>query len=108
MLKHMRELQKRFISIPDHAGELTKIEQIFNELKPRLECNGARLHCLLNIEKKLREATAEENFAAGFALGWAIRKELQDAGVLSALSGEGSGTVMSERGDAHGKTQTVR
>ncbi len=97
MLKHMRELQKRFIPMADHSGELAKIEQIFNELKPKLECNGARLHCLLGIEKKLREETAEEHFAAGFALGWRIRKELQDAGVLSARGGEGSGTVMSER-----------
>ncbi len=103
MLKHMRELQKIFIPIPNHADELAKIEQIFNELKPKLECNGARLHCMLNIEKKLREATAEEHFAAGFALGWEIRKELYDAGVLSAHGGEDSGTVMSEGGDKHGK-----
>ncbi len=108
MLKHMRDLQKIFIPMPDHAEELTKIEQIFNELKPKLECTGARLHCLLNIEKKLREATAEEQFAAGFALGWAIRKELQNAGVLSALSGEDSGTVMLKGSDVHDKAQTVR
>ncbi len=97
MLKHMRELQKGLIPTPDHAEELAKIEQIFNELKPKLECGGARLRCLLDIEKKLREETAEENFTAGFALGWEIRKELQDAGVLSALGGEDSGTVIPER-----------
>ncbi len=91
MLKYMRELQKGMIPMPDHAEEQAKIEQIFNELKPNLECNGARLRCLLDIEKKLREELAEENFAAGFALGWEIRKELQDAGVLSAHGGEGSG-----------------
>ncbi len=96
MLKHMRELQKRFIPAPDHTEELAKIEQIFNELKPKLECNGARLRCLLNVEKKLREKVAEENFAAGFALSWEIRKELQDAGVLSAHSGENPGIVISE------------
>ncbi len=96
MLKHMRELQKKFLTTPDHAEELAKIEQIFNELKPKLECGGARLLCLLDVEKKLREETAEENFAAGFALGWEIRKELQDAGVLSAHDGEGPGTVISE------------
>jgi len=95
MLKHMRELQKRFTPTPDHTAELAKIEQIFNELKPKLECGGARLRCLLDVEKKLREETAEENFAAGFALGWEIRKELQDAGVLSAHSREDSGTVIS-------------
>ncbi len=97
MLKHMRELQKRFIPAPDHAEELAKIEQIFNELKPKLECGGARLRCLLDVEKKLREETAEENFATGFALGWEIRKELQDAGVLSAHEGENPGTIIPER-----------
>ncbi len=96
MLKHMRELQKGLIPMPDHTEELAKIEQIFNELKPKLECGGARLRCLLEVEKKLREETAEENFIAGFALGWEIRKELQDAGVLSAVNGEHPGTVMPE------------
>lgn len=96
MLNHMRELQKESIPTPDHTEELAKIEQIFNELKPKLECGGARLRCLLDIEKKLREATAEEHFTAGFTLGWEIRKELQDAGVLSTHSGENSGTVISE------------
>ncbi len=95
MLNHMRELQKGFTPTPDHAEELAKIEQIFNELKPKLECGGARLRCLLDVEKKLREETAEENFAAGFALGWKIRKELQDAGVFFAHEGENSGTVIS-------------
>ncbi len=107
MLKHMRDLQKIFIPIPDHANEMAKIEQIFNELKPKLECNGARLHCLLNIEKKLREATAEEHFAAGFALGWQIRTELQDAGVLSAQGGDDSGTVMLKGSDVHDQAQTI-
>ncbi len=91
MLDHMRELQKGMIPMPDHTEELAKIEQIFNELKPNLECGGARLRCLLDTEKRLRDEVAEENFAAGFALGWEIRKELQDAGVLSAHGGEGSG-----------------
>ena len=96
MLNHMRELQKRFTPMPDHTEELVKIEQIFNELRPRLECGGARLRCLLDTEKKLQEETVEENFAAGFALGWEIRKGLQDAGVLSAHDGEGLGIVISE------------
>lgn len=96
MLNHMRELQKRFIPIPDHAGELAQIEQIFNELKPKLECGGARLRCLLDVEKKLRKETAEEHFAAGFILGWEIRAELQDAGVLSAHDGEESGISITE------------
>ncbi len=96
MLKHMRELQKSFTPTSDHAEELAKIEQIFNELKPKLECGGARLRCLLDIEKKLPEEVAEEHFAAGFALGWEIRKELQDDGVLSTHDGENSGTVISE------------
>ncbi len=96
MLNYMRELQRKFLATPDHTEELTKIEQIFNELKPKLECGGARLRCLLDTEKKLREEVAEENFAAGFALGWKIRKELQDAGVLSAHGGENSGTVIPE------------
>ncbi len=98
MLKHMRELQKGLIPTPNHTEEQAKIEQIFNALKPLLECSGARLRCLLDIEKKLREEVAEEKFAAGFTLGWEIRKELQDAGVLSAHGGEDSGTVTSERG----------
>jgi len=97
MLNHMRELQTKLIPTPDHTEELAKIEQIFNELKPYLKCSGARLRCLLDTEKKLREEVAEENFAVGFALGWEIRKELQDVGVLSAHGGEGSGTVISER-----------
>lgn len=96
MLDHMRELQKSLIPLPDHAEELAKIEQIFNELKPKLECGGARLRCLLDVEKKLREETAEEHFAAGFAVGWEIRKELQDAGVLSVQNGEDPGFVISE------------
>ncbi len=96
MLTHMKELQKRFIPIPDHTEELAKIEQIFNELKPKLECGGARLRCLLDTEKELREETAEENFSAGFTLGWEIRKELQDAGVLSPEKGEHPGVVISE------------
>ncbi len=96
MLKHMRELQKKFLAMPDHTEELAKIEQIFNELKPKLECGGARLRCLLDVEKKLREEVAEENFTAGFALGWEIRKELQTAGILSALDRENPGNVMSE------------
>lgn len=96
MLKYMRELQKRSIPTPKHTEELAKINHIFNELKPQLECGGARLHCLLDIEKKLREETAEEQFAAGFALGWEIRKELQDAGVLPMSEGENPGVVMSE------------
>ncbi len=96
MLKHMIELQKRFIPAPDHTEELAKIEQIFNELKPKLECGGGQLCCLLDVEKKLREETEEEQFAAGFALGWEIRKELQDAGVLSAHDGEDPGIAISE------------
>ncbi len=94
MLKYMRELQKGMIPMPDHAGEQAKIEPIFTELKPNLECNGARLRCLLDTEKKLREGVAEENFTAGFALGWEIRKELQDAGVLSTENGEHPGVVI--------------
>lgn len=96
MLDHMRELQKRFIPVSGHAEELAKIEQIFHELKPQLECGGARLRCLLDVEKKLREETAEEHFAAGFALGWKVREELQDAGILSAQDGEDPGIVISE------------
>jgi len=92
----MRELQKGLIPMPDHAEELAKIEQIFNELKPKLECGGARLRCLLDVEKKLREEMVEENFAAGFAMGWEIRKELQDAGILSAHDRENPGTVILE------------
>jgi len=87
MLDHMRKLQKRFVPTPDHTREQSKIEQIFNELKPQLECGGARLRCLLDIEKKLRAEVAEENFAAGLALGWEIRKELQDARVLDHCTG---------------------
>jgi len=96
MLKHMRELQRGLIPTPDHADELAKIEQIFNELKPKLECGGARLRCLLDVEKKLREEVAEEKFTAGFTLGREIRRELQDAGVLSTEGRENSGIVVSE------------
>ena len=96
MLDHMKELQKKFIPLPGHTEELAKIEQIFHELKPQLECSGARLRCLLDAEKRLREETAEEHFAAGFALGWEIRRELQDAGILSAHDGVDPGFVISE------------
>ncbi len=96
MLDHMRELQKRSIPLPDHAEELAKIEQIFHELKPQLECGGARLRCLLDVEKKLRQETAEERFAAGFALGWEIREELRNAGILSTQDGEDPGIVIPE------------
>ncbi len=98
MLKYMRELQKGMIPMPNHAGEQAKIEQIFSELKPYLECGGARLRCLLDVEKNLREETAEENFAVGFALGWEIRKELQDAGILSAHGEEDIGIFISSEG----------
>lgn len=97
MLDYMRELQKRLAPVPDHAEDLAKIDQIFSELKPRLEFGGARLRCLLDVEKKLREEMAEEHFAAGFTLGWEIRKELQDAGILSTHNGEGSGISISRR-----------
>lgn len=96
MLKYMRELQKKFLATPGHTEELTKIEQTFNELKPKLECGGARLHCLLDVEKKLRKKVAEENFVAGFVLGWEIRKELQDAGVLSVYNRANPGAAISE------------
>lgn len=95
-MDHMKELQKKFIPLPGHTEELAKIEQIFHELKPQLECSGACLRCLLDAEKKLREETAEEHFAAGFALGWEIRKELQDAGILSVQDGEDSGIAIPE------------
>ncbi len=97
MLDHMREVQKGMTPMPDHTEEQVKIEQIFNELKPYLECGGARLRCLLDTEKKLREEVAEENFSAGFALGWEIRKELQDAGVLSVHDGEEPGIFISSK-----------
>ena len=99
MLNHMRELQKRFVPVHDHAGELAQIERIFNELKPKLECGGARLRCLLDVEKKLRKETAEEHFAAGFLLGWEIRAELQAAGVLSTHDGEEPGIAIPEGKD---------
>ncbi len=42
------------------------------------------------------EKLDKEHVTAGFALGWEIRKELQDAGVLSTENGEYPGTVVSE------------
>ena len=108
MLNHMRQLQKSLLPVPDHAEELARIEQIFNELKPRLECGGARLHCLLDVEKKLRKETAEEQFAAGFALGWKIREELQNAGILSAHDGEDPAPSYQKGSDNNGKTKAVR
>jgi len=58
MLSNMKELQERILLVPNHVEEQTKIEQVFNELKSNLECGGARLRCLLDVEKKLREETA--------------------------------------------------
>ncbi len=58
MLSNMKELQERILPVPNHAEEQTIVEQVFNELKPNLECGGARLRCLLDVEKKLREETA--------------------------------------------------
>lgn len=68
MQNRMRELQKRFIPLPDHTEELAKINQIFNELRPKIKCGGARLRCLLDVEQKLRKKTAEEHFAVGFPM----------------------------------------
>ena len=106
MLNHMRELQKRFVPVHDHAGELAQIERIFNELKPKLECGGARLRCLLDVEKKLRKETAEEHFAAGFLLGWEIRAELPE---FSPRMMERSPVLPYRKGRmTNGKTQTIR
>lgn len=96
MLNHIRELQKSLIPLPDHAEKLAKIEQIFTELKPKLECGDTRLRCLLDVEKKLREEIVKEHFDAGFALGWEIKEELQNAGIPSTHDGEDPGFVISE------------
>lgn len=96
MLNHMRELRKKLIPVPGHPEELTKIEKIFNKLKPRLESRDAHLRCFLYV-KKLQKETAEELYAARFALGWKIREELQDAGILSAQDGENSGVAISSK-----------
>ena len=104
MLKHMRGLQKKFLPTPDHAEELAKIEQIFNELKPKLECGGARLRRLLDVEKKLRDETAENTSPPG--LRWAGRSEkncrmpessLHTVERTPALSYQGEVTSMAKR-----------
>ena len=73
MLNHMRELQKGLIPTPDHAKELAKIEQIFNELTPKLECGGARLRCLLMLRRNSGRKQPKNTSPSG--LLWAGRSD---------------------------------
>lgn len=83
MLKCMRALQKCCFPLPSRERELREIEQIHNELNQRLSRGErARLQCLMDKTESLRRLTAEDHFAAGVALGWYLREELQREGIL--------------------------
>ena len=77
MLDYMRVLQSGEFPMPDRSREEEELRSIHQELKGRLEmAERARLQCLMDKTKALQKLVADDNFAAGFRLGWAVRKEL--------------------------------
>ena len=65
--------------MPDRSREEEEVYSIHQELKGRLEFGErARLQCLMDKAKALQKLVADDNFAAGFRLGWAIQKELRE------------------------------
>ena len=101
MLKYIRALQTCCFPLPSRKRERHEIEQIHQELNGRLNRRErARLQCLMNQTESLRRLTAEDHFAAGVALGWHLREELQREGILSTEQAEG--------GSCGGKATSVR
>lgn len=90
MLKYMRALQTCCFPLPSRKRELREVEQIHNELNQRLSRGErARLQCLMDQTESLRKLMMEDHFAAGVALGWHLREELQQEGILSTEQTEG-------------------
>lgn len=101
MLKYIRALQTCCFPLPSRKRERHEIEQIHQELNGRLNRRErARLQCLMNQTESLRRLTAEDHFAAGVALGWHLREELQREGILVKEQTEG--------GSCGGKATSVR
>ena len=101
MLKYIRALHTCCFPLPSRKRERHEIEQIHQELNGRLNRRErARLQCLMNQTESLRRLTAEDHFAAGVALGWHLREELQREGILVKEQTEG--------GSCGGKATSVR
>lgn len=83
MLNYMRSLQKQYFPVPSRKRETREIVHIHQELNGRLyRGERARLQCLVDKTERLRRLTAEDHFAAGVALGWHLREELQREEIL--------------------------
>ena len=83
MLEYMKLLQEKCFPMPDRSMESQEVKDIHKELKARLSFGErARLQCLMDKTDALRKLVADDNFAAGFELGWRVRKELQNAGIV--------------------------
>lgn len=101
MLKYIRALQTCCVPLPSRKRELREISRIHQELNGRLSRRDrARLQCLMDQTESLRRLTAEDHFAAGVALGWHLREELQREGMFSEAQKEG--------GSCSGKATSVR
>lgn len=101
MLKYIRALQTCCFPLPSRKRERHEIEQIHQELNGRLNRRGrARLQCLMDRTESLRKLMMEDHFAAGVALGWHLREELQREGILVKEQTEG--------GSCGGKATSVR
>ena len=86
MLGYMRELQKVCFPMPNHSKEMQEIRSIHKELKGRLKFGErARLQCLVDKMTALQKIVADDNFTAGFEMGWHIRDEFQDAGIIHSM-----------------------
>ena len=101
MLKYMRALQTCCFPLPSRKRELREVEQIHNELNQRLSRGErARLQCLMDQTESLRKLMMEDHFAAGVALGWHLREELQREEILVKEQTEG--------GSCGGKATSIR
>ena len=89
MLEYMKLLQEKCFRMSDRSMDTQEIKNIRQELKERLKFGErARLQCLMDKADALRKLVADDNFAAWFELGWRVRKELQDAGIVPTRAGE--------------------
>lgn len=101
MLKYIRALQTCCFPLPSRKRELREIKQIHQELRGRLSrSERARLQCLIDKTESLRRLTVEDHFAAGVALGWHLREEMQREEILVKEQTEG--------GNCGGKAATIR
>lgn len=101
MLKYIRALQTCCFPLPSRKRELREIARIHQDLNGRLSrSERARLQCLMDQTESLRKLTAEDHFAAGVALGWHLREELQREEILVKEQTEG--------GSCSGKATSIR